>query len=778
MTHKCLFSALALLSGLIAYPQSLLVDFGASAASNIYNTAAFPGWDNVSISPTTQYVTGGGISGTCLTSFQSDPYSNFTCISGTARNFVRGERVFLSWYNNSANSVEFNPLMSFTDNNNPLNSPGEPLWFIVGKYDNYWIEPGQLLVTHYDITDASDAGEIFPMSQGIYSMLNVCVNTGEPGLILDKIEIGTADTIPPSIPQNLQLTQTTSVSISLSWDPVTDNAGGDGFSHYEIFVNDNLFGLSETEQFTAHLLEAGTNYSFRVRSVDNNRNCSQRSATLSAGTAPAAYGWNLFDPREHFTYKGAFRLPEGGVGTDFNYMNGDPAYYPDGDPANTDDYPGSLFLAGDATHRFVAEISIPEPVISPTKNLEELNLATFLQDFADVASPNITYEEWGWKKGPAIEYLPAQTGQSQGYLYTCHGEYYAWSGDRFNSYGACNTDLSNPSPVGGWFIGPSSNGMLEPQYMTIISFNFALPQAIDGHLLVAGGSRPGYLHNGPTLVAYSPWNDGTPLPQNNTELGFTPLLMYDDDGGENFLNGYGYCDYWYGGAWIELGSRESLVVSGAKGRGREWYGYNNGESTFNVMMNIPTPEEPEDHGPRQSFAQAMLLFYNPQDFIQVANGSREPWEPQPYAVLDPGEYFYYPNDHTPEYIFGFKGAGGMAFDRENSLIYVLERGVTGADNTVAIVHVWQINQSANTKTSEMNEKIEMFYAQGQLNIRSETLIEEAAIQVYDLQGKRIAAFRMEKSNHASFRLAATKGLYIVSLQTPNIVRNRKILISP
>ncbi len=777
MKFKILFLSISLLIIVFAAKsQTLLVDFGANAGLNIYNPVDFPGWNNVTVSPTTQYVTGGGVSGTCMTTSQPDPFSNFTCISGTARNFVRGERIFLTWHNNSSTPLEFNPLISFTDNNNPVNTAGQPLWFIVGKYENYWIDPGQTIVIHYDITDATDAGDIFPMSEGNYSLLNVCVNITDPGLILDKIEIGLADTVPPAIPANLQITQSTSNSITLSWNAVIDNPAGDGMSHYDIFVNGLHFGVSQTNQFTAHLLEAGKNYTFQVRAVDLNRNFSGFSNTVNGSTSASAYGWHLFDPLEHITYKGAFRLPDGGVSSDFNYMDGDPAYYPDGDPANTDAYPGSLFIAGDATLRYVAEISIPEPVISPTKNLNDLNQATFLQNFADVASPNIQYEDWGWKKGPALEYLPAQTGQTQGYLYTCHGEYYAWSGDRFNSFGACNTTLSSPSPAGGWYIGPASSGMLEPHYMTIISFNFSMPHTVNNHLLVAGGSRPGYLHNGPTLVAYSPWNDEAPLPQNNAELSHTPLLMYDDDGGSNFLNGHGYCDYWYGGAWIDLGSRESVVISGAKGRGREWYGYNNGESTFNVLMNVPTPDEPEDHGPRQSYAQAMLLFYNPQDLISVSNGLMESWEPQPYAVLDINDYFYYPNNYDPDYIYRFKGAGGLAFDRDRSMLYVFERGVTGDNNTMAIVHVWQINHEVSTNEFIANDNITAYYSEGNLHIHSEDVLKHAVIQVFDIPGKLIASFEMTDSCCESFSLSAPEGVYIVSIKTETSAKTTKVMV--
>lgn len=762
-----------------AKAQILLVDYGPDHGSNVYNTSVFSGWDQVTISPTTAYMDAGENSGTALPVVPPDSsqFSNFTCITGNPRPFVRGERLLISWYNNTDSQIEFNPLLSFLDEDNPVNEAGELQWFIVGLNENFYLEPSEVITTYYDITDETNAAVMIPPSAGNHSLLNICSNSMQPGLILDKIEIGLSDTIAPAVPQNLTVVKATSNSISLQWDAAADNPGGDGLSHYDIFMNGLHFGVSQTNQFTAYLLEAGTQYMVQVRAVDNNRNASALSPALQQQTTGADYGTQLLDPQTALVYMGAFKLPEEGIGSDFNYMDGDPAYFPLGDPENTDDFPGSIFIAGDATHRMVAEISIPEPVISPDKNLDDLNTSTYLQNFADIASPNIQYEEWGWKRGPALEYLPAQAGQSQGYLYSCHGEYYAWSGQRFNSYGACNTDLSNPSPVGGWLIGPP-DGMQAPHYMTIITFNFALPTAINNHLLVAGGSRPGNLHNGPSLVAYSPWNDGTPLPPNNTYLNFTPLLLYEDDYGTAWLNGHGYCDYWYGGSWVNAGTKQSIVVSGAKGRGREWYGYNNGESTFNIMMNIPTPEEPEDHGPRQSFAQAMLLFYNPQEILDVASGSLQTWEPQPYAVLQLEEQFYYPNNHNPEYISEFKGAGGMAYDSDRNLLYVFEKGVTGNDNSVSIVHVWRVETQGTSIGNHQLNMPSIHYNGIELCIFHKEFSGAAKVEIFSASGMLIHTYTSQNSRHHCKRLHLSAGFYLVQVKIGDLFAIQKFIVNP
>jgi hypothetical protein len=303
-----------------------------------------------------------------------------------------------------------------------------------------------------------------------------------------------------------------------------------------------------------------------------------------------------------------------------------------------------------------------------------------------------------------------------------------------------------------------------------------MPKALNQHLLVAGGSRPGNLHDGPTLVAYSPWNDGTPLPANNTMLDYSVLLMYDDDFGTNRMNAHSYCDYWYGGAWLSKDNRQSVAISGAKGRGLQWYGYNNGESTFNVMFNVPAPIEPEDHGPRQSYAHPLLLFYNPQDLIDVANGTKQSWEPQPYAAMDLQEYFFFPNNHTPEYIEKYKGAGGIAFDRESGILYVFERGVTGNDNSVSIVHVWQLNSVSSAGKSMNNDRMELYYADASLFFKADKVINHATIEVYTAIGQKVADFEISEKSFAQFNLSITNGMYIVKVQFGSKAMSQKIWV--
>lgn len=756
-----------------AFVQTLLVDFGASSGQNVYNTATFPGWNAISFSPNISYTSASGHTGLTMPTAPADAFGSYVRISGNTRSFTYGERITVTWYNNSGGDIVFNPLISFTDQDYPVDAPGEPNWFIFGELTDFTIFPGDTIQTTYDISNSASCGPMIPESQGNWSTVNICMNTTQTGLILDKIMIGPADTSAPGIPSNLQVTGTTTNSIELSWNAVSDNTGGDGFYHYEIWESGLCFGSSDTNSFTAYQLESNRQYYFQILAVDNNRNKSILSSTVQASTLDFIPGGGIINPYTDLQYMGAFLIPSGGTGSDFGYMDGDLAYYPDGDPGNTDAYSGSLFIPGNATLRYVCEISIPEPVISVSHDISDLNHAAFLQDFYDIKSPNVPIVPFSWSKGPALEYLPAQAGQTQAYLYTCFGDFYMWNGERLKSFGACNTGFSNLTTYGGWYMG-SETPYTEPYYMSTITFNFDMPVPINGHLLVAGGSRWGDVHHGPTLLAYSPWNDGSPLPADNAHLSYTPLLMYDTDAGTHRLNGHEYCDIWNGGAWLSAGSEEAIAVAGNKARGISWYGYNNGESTFNVMFNLPTPIEPEDHGPRQSHENPMLLFYHPADLQNVANGTMETYEPQPYAVLEIQDELFYPNHDDPAYGMKYRGPGGLAFDRQNGLLYLMEQNATGYDTTEAIIHVWKIIPEAGINEN-ITGNINIFSYGNVIHVNLNAYY-EAGIDIINLMGQTIYTETTEGKAERLINTQLPAGIYLVRVTAKNKTFSKKIIL--
>lgn len=99
------------------------------------------------------------------------------------------------------------------------------------------------------------------------------------------------DTTAPPAPSGLTKTGSTTSTISLSWNAVSDNSGGSGLSGYNIYRNGSfvtkVIGLTS---YTDTGLAAGTSYSYQVSAVDNAANESAKSTSLSAATTAASSG--------------------------------------------------------------------------------------------------------------------------------------------------------------------------------------------------------------------------------------------------------------------------------------------------------------------------------------------------------------------------------------------------------------------------------------------------------------------------------------------------------
>ena len=97
--------------------------------------------------------------------------------------------------------------------------------------------------------------------------------------------------------------------------------------------------------------------------------------------------------------------------------------------------------------------------------------------------------------------------------------------------------------------------------------------------------------------------------------------------------------------------------------------------------------------PEGVWVDVVPASYDPAELAQVAAGTMEPWQPQPYARLDVGEYLLYNPAGVDLEMLG-EGIqrrylfGGVAYDRANDLLYVLE---LFADEAAPVVHVWKIN---------------------------------------------------------------------------------------
>jgi len=392
---------------------------------------------------------------------------------------------------------------------------------------------------------------------------------------------------------------------------------------------------------------------------------------------------------EDLEYLGAFRLPDTNGGSNWEYSGQGLTYYPGGDPAGPDDgFPGSLFGFGHDHHMQVSEISIPEPVIS--RNLDDLNTAVTLQPFADITNGLFNPEEMDLPVAD-LAYLPSQNGQATGKLHFAFGQHFQ---DFEPSHGWAALDLSDPHPAGPWVFGNYTNYVTN-DYLFDIPADWAAAYT-PGQVLVTGRFREGVWGGfGPALFAYNPPSGGDAV------TSVTPLLLYgiqepgltDIVTDESMqMNGYQLADHWMGGAWLSAREESAVIFVGTKAVGHSWYGFANGvvwdyDCAEQSPPTCPDPPEwPYDNrGYWAEDYQAQIIFFDPADLGAVARGEMQTWEPQPYAALVLDEYLYYPELDYAEYKRDLVGAA--AFDREHSLLYIVERL---ADEYKSVIHVWNI----------------------------------------------------------------------------------------
>jgi hypothetical protein len=444
---------------------------------------------------------------------------------------------------------------------------------------------------------------------------------------------------------------------------------------------------------------------------------------VSPSPVPAANAAELVQP-EDLVYLGAFRLPDGGERPlTFEYGGNAMTFRPDGDPSGPDDgFPGSLFISGHDRLPYgelsdgsqVAEINIPVSVQAGAP--EQLNTAEFLQGFQNVAAGFFT----GLDEIPRLGMAYLDTPATGPLVHLSWGEHLQ-PDPPAASHAWFSPDLEHPNTKGEWFLDDlpleSVNGYL-----------FTIPTAwadtyASGRLLAAGRFRDGgWSGMGPSLIAYRPWIDenGTPA-ASGTHLETTVLLLYESSQNtpniEHSMNGYQHPDEWEGGAWLTTGSGKTAVLfAGTKSVGdKYWYGWVNPAGAQDPCIEVEILGQSQlcyqadgSACPAQDLTgcsghndyrgwwttrfEAQIIFYNPADLAQVAQGEMESWEPQPYAVLNIEEHLFHNPMGVEADMLGTGDQrryriGDVAYDQANGLLYILE---LFADGAKPVVHVWSI----------------------------------------------------------------------------------------
>lgn len=380
-------------------------------------------------------------------------------------------------------------------------------------------------------------------------------------------------------------------------------------------------------------------------------------------------------------YLGAFAFPTGDA---WSYSGHALAYYPSGDAAGPDDgFPGSLYTVGHAWTQHVGEISIPAPVTGTA--YAALPRATVLQPLADITGGwlgNCTYApECIYREVAGLAWLP-QNGKIAWNL----RDWYNVAGHDQDSVGWSNPDRSQPAGV--WHIGSRGDGVFHnartSDYLFTAPDSFASTY-LSGRSLIAGNHRQAGAFGGsqgPTLYALAPWQDGNP-PAPGSELTAQALLYYpeniactNNDFSACAFSGYRVSDNWGGGAWIDKDGRAAVLIFGRKGLGNNCYGVPGEDCPASLCST--------DKGWHSDPYEGQILFYNPDELRAVVQGSRQPWEVQPYAVHRPAAQMFKPN-------CGIFRA--VAYDAQRGLIYVTE-GNAGSFGATA-VHVWRVEVGAS-----------------------------------------------------------------------------------
>ena len=147
-------------------------------------------------------------------------------------------------------------------------------------------------VTSYDIyvngnlevatsTTSITISNLLPDSNYSFAVLakDIANNASQLSTPLDTKTL--KDIEPPTIPQNLVISNETESTFIITWDASTDNTK---VGIYEIYVDDILYGSSNNEMFTANGLAPSTTYKVQVLAVDEIGNKSALSTPVNGTT--------------------------------------------------------------------------------------------------------------------------------------------------------------------------------------------------------------------------------------------------------------------------------------------------------------------------------------------------------------------------------------------------------------------------------------------------------------------------------------------------------------
>lgn len=776
--------------------QTTLVDFGNSSAANTYD---LPNWNNLLLADEISYTAEGP--GGLAFGAGFEEFTDYMGVAGTARQFSLGERIVVTWYNNSDETVFFSSRISFEDLDHVNGGTSEGNWYTMRSFDDYRVMltealPHSTVRTVFNITDSG-----VHKTDEVYSSVNVnlAIEWGESGykqyLICDKIELwNDADFTPPAAPEEVSATTISDSQIQLTWNVPTDDTE---VVEFLIYLNGEVEGYSREHNYTAVFLEPNTEYTFTITALDMVGNESIHSATASATTQSFRGNSSLVNP-EGFEYQGAFLLPE-----DFAW-GGEAIAYRDYNGTGMVDANGeSLFVTNlnQADAGYVGEVTTAEPIISENKNLEELDIALILQNPVDIRPVNINDWEYVdiWRTG--LEY-DVTTNR----LYSSWSIHYTVGGEKNASISFCDaSDLAGSTKYGAWYLGDPTqppiaamaNDYLFSRPLTTANTN--LPD----RALICGRFRDGGLSGlGPTMYAFA--EVGATPPAANAVLDIATLLEYgsvlgtDNYNYPNSVDGYKHSDEWRDAAWCNIAGQQAIAVVGRKALGNNWYGYQGEFMPHDwVFFDQPYPEfgatDPDGKGWRAHNYKPMIILYDPADIAAVEAGTMQSFEPQPYAAVRLDENIFWNDDCEIR---------SIAFDQMNSRLFVTE--FDRANDGNLLIHVWQLNEMAvgteTTETIPINYKLEQNYPNpfnpttiikyeipnvGDASANSaqahSLTSSKVSVKVYNVLGQVVSVLVDEYKPAGTYEItfdgsSIRSGVYFYTLETSSFRKTKKLVL--
>ncbi len=409
--------------------------------------------------------------------------------------------------------------------------------------------------------------------------------------------------------------------------------------------------------------------------------------------------WNkshLIYPRD-LVYKWAFRLP--GKWWDYgwwaDYGGGWMTFYPDWDSSWNDSYPGSIYAFWHPHQLELSEISIPTPVISSDKNLDDLNTASTLQAFTNTRNFEIP-APW------TTSHWSVQYNKDDNKLYTLYGRYYqfAWW---FASVANHNLDLQIPNTKWPYIIWDGHN----PHNMSIWAYTFEIPESFantytNGATLVTWRYSTRSYGWGPSLHSFIPNDSWNPLES-------TKLMQYTNS---NHINNYTWVDRRLWWAWLTSENKSAVMLSSTKSVWDTWYWFSDwtrwSDCTQQWWEKECSYSSVWQRGWHADGYDWVLMFFDPNHLAAISEWKRSSHNIQPYAVLNIDDLLYHIDGS------GFYTSARMwavSYDRENWLIYIMEKfwdSDPDAYRRKPLVHVFklEVQETTDEEIDDEEEEVE------------------------------------------------------------------------